>query len=189
MENFNSLGVFTNGTKINALNKICREFNANVLAGCKTQAAWQQATEEQQFKNILGVRMDTRSIVVHNINKQMQRNQHGGCAMMAMGCFSAKVVKTGVDPYRLGRWCWMKVGSGEKKTWIVMIYQSSSTSTTNSAGTTVREQHEQYFEARGDIRPTQIIFFDQLIAQLVVWKATDSDIILLGDFNKNVYTG
>ncbi len=38
MENFNSLGVFTNSTKINALNKICREFKADVLAGCKTQA-------------------------------------------------------------------------------------------------------------------------------------------------------
>jgi hypothetical protein len=83
----------------------------------------------------------------------------------------------------------MKVGSGEEKTRIVMIYQPSGTGTTNSANTTVREQHEQYFEARGDIRPARIIFFDQLIAQLVVWKATDSDIILLGDFNENVYTG
>jgi hypothetical protein len=109
--------------------------------------------------------------------------------MMALGRFSAKVVETGVDPYGLGRCCWMKVGSGEKKTWIVMIYQPSGTSTTNSASTTMREQHEQYFEARGDIRPARIIFFDQLIAQLVVWKTTNSDIILLGDFNKNVYTG
>jgi hypothetical protein len=142
MENFNSLGVFTNGTKINALKKICREFKADVLAGCETQADWCQATEEQQFKNILGVGMDRRSIVAHNINKQMQRNQHGGCAMMAMGCFSAKVVETGVDPYSLGRWCWMKFGSGEKKKRIVMIYQPSGTSITNSAGTTVREQHD-----------------------------------------------
>jgi hypothetical protein len=133
--------------------------------------------------------MDTRSIVAHNINEQMQRNQHNGCAMMAMGRFTAKAVETGVDPYSLERWCWMKVGSREKKTWIAMIYQPSGTSTTNSAGTTVREQQEKYFEARGDIMPAQIIFFDQLIAQLVVWKATNSDIILLGDFNKNVYTG
>jgi hypothetical protein len=27
------------------------------------------------------------------------------------------------------------------------------------------------------------------MAQLVVWKATDADIILLGDFNENVYFG
>ncbi len=84
VENFNSLGVFTNGTKINALNTMCREFKADILAGCKTQADWRQATEEQQFKNIIGVGMDTRSIVAPNINEKMQRNQHSGCATMAM---------------------------------------------------------------------------------------------------------
>jgi hypothetical protein len=47
--------------------------------------------------------MDTRRIVEHNINEHMQRNQHGGCAIMAMGQFTAKVVETGVDPYSLGR--------------------------------------------------------------------------------------
>jgi hypothetical protein len=78
----------------------------------------------------------------------------------------------------------MKVGSGEKKTWMVMTYQLSGSSSTNPTGTTVQEQHEQYFEARGDMRSARSILFDQLIAQLVVWK-----IILLGDFNENVYTG
>jgi hypothetical protein len=77
---------------------------------------WCQATEEQQFRNVIGVMMETRSIVVHNINKQMHWNQHGGCTMMAMGQFSADVDDTRVDPYDLGRWCWMKVRSGEKKT-------------------------------------------------------------------------
>jgi hypothetical protein len=111
--------------------------------------------------------MDTQSVVAHNINERMQRNQHGGCAMMAMGRFLAEVVETGVDHYSLGRWCWMKVGSGDKKTQIVMAYQPSGSSSSNSAGTTVREQHEQYFEAQGDLRSTKAIFFEQLIAQLV----------------------
>jgi hypothetical protein len=39
------------------------------------------------------------------------------------------------------------------------------------------------------LRSAKAIFFEQLIAQLVVWKTTDADIILLGDFNENVYTG
>jgi hypothetical protein len=60
--------------------------------------------------------MDTQSVVAHNINEQMQHNQHGGCAMMAMGRFSAEVVETDVDHYGLARWCWMRVGSGDKKT-------------------------------------------------------------------------
>jgi hypothetical protein len=33
------------------------------------------------------------------------------------------------------------------------------------------------------------MFFEQLIAQLVVWKTMGLDIILLGDFNENMYTG
>jgi len=49
MENFNSLGFFTDGMKINALNKLCRKFDTDILAGCKTQADWRQATNEQQF--------------------------------------------------------------------------------------------------------------------------------------------
>ncbi len=110
--------------------------------------------------------MDTQSIVAHNINEQMQQNQHGGCAMMAIGRFSAEVVETGVDHYGLGQWCWMKVGSGDKKTQIVMAYQPLGSSSTNLAGTTVREQHEQYFKAQGDLRSTRLNFFEQLIAQL-----------------------
>ncbi len=96
---------------------------------------------------MIGVGIDTRSIVTHNVNEQMQQNQHGGCTMMAMGCFSAKVVESGVDPSGLGRWCWFKVGSGDKKNRIVMAFQPSSSRSASSAGTTVREQHEQYFEA------------------------------------------
>jgi len=49
MENFNSLGFFTKGTKINSLNKLCRKYNTGILAGCKAQADWRQATDEQQF--------------------------------------------------------------------------------------------------------------------------------------------
>ncbi len=70
-----------------------------------------------------------------------------------------------------------------------MAYQPSGSSSPNLAGTMVREQHKQYFKARGDLRSARLIFFEQFIAQLVVWKTTDTDIILLGDFNENMYTG
>ncbi len=73
MENCNKLGVFTKDTKINSLNKLCRQFNTDILEGCETQADWRQASEaeEQPFRNAIGVGMETRSIVAHNINEQM----------------------------------------------------------------------------------------------------------------------
>jgi hypothetical protein len=64
MENFDSLGIFTNG----------QQFNTNILAGCKTQADWCQASEEQQFRNVIGIGMESRSVVAYNINKRMQQN-------------------------------------------------------------------------------------------------------------------
>jgi hypothetical protein len=50
-------------------------------------------------------------------------------------------------------------------------------------------QHKRYFEARSNLRSARTIFFEQLIAQLIVWKHIDSDIVLLGVFNENVYSG
>jgi hypothetical protein len=114
MENFNSLGVFNKGTKIYSLNKLYHQFNTDILAGCKTQADWHQASEEQQFRNAIGMGMETRSIDAHSVDEQMQWNQYGGCAMMALGCFSAEIIKTGVDPYGLGHLCWLRVCSGDK---------------------------------------------------------------------------
>jgi hypothetical protein len=55
----------------------------------------------------------------------------------------------------------MKVGSGDKATWIVMAYQPSGLNSSASVGTTVQEQHEQYFEAWGDSHPAHTIFFEQ----------------------------
>ena len=82
--------------------------------------------------------------------------------MMAMGTMSPKVVESGVDFTGLGHWCWMRVGLGTKKTRIVIANQPCNSG--QSAGTTVKDQ-------------------------LLVWKQVDQDIVLLGDFNKNVYTG
>jgi hypothetical protein len=65
-----------------------------------------------------------------------------------------------------------------------MAYQPLGSKLTYSAGTTVHEQHKRYFEARDDLRPARTIFYEQLIAQLIVWKHTDLDIKLLGDLMK-----
>jgi hypothetical protein len=94
--------------------------------------------------------METRSIVAHNVYEQMQWNQYGGCAMMAMGRFSAEVIKTGVDPYGLECWCWLRVGSGAKKNRTVKAYQPSGSKLTNSTNGTLRptvtwDQHIQLF--------------------------------------------
>ena len=69
-----------------------------------------------------------------------------------------------------------------------MAYQPSNSGCT-SAGTTIKDQQMRYFCAWGDTRSPRTIFFEQLITQLLLWKAIDNNIVLLGDFNENIYTG
>jgi hypothetical protein len=117
----------------------------------------------------------------------MRSNQYGGCVMMAMGTLSPEVIDSGVDSTGLGRWCWIRLGSGTKKTRIVMAHQPSNSG--RSAGTTIKDQHSRYFGALGDARSPRTIFYEQLVSQLISWKAFDNDIVLLGDFNENVHSG
>jgi hypothetical protein len=124
---------------------------------------------------------------LRNINERMWPNQFGGRAMMAMSTITPEVIDTGVDITGLGRWCWMLLGSDQKKTRIVMAYQPSNSGL--SAGTTVKDQQAQYFQSLGDARSPRTIFYEQLVLQLALWKSSDNDIILLGDFNKHVYNG
>ena len=187
MENFNSLCVMSGNAKITALNNMCREYNVDILCGCETQIDWRQVPQSRRFSNLFGVGTDTRSVVAHNINERMQPNQFGGCAMMAFNTISSEVIDTGVDITGLGRWCWLLMGSGRKRTRIVMAYQPSNSG--RSAGTTVKDQHARYFQALGDARSPRTIFFEQLVSQLAIWKASDNDIILLGDFNEHIYNG
>jgi hypothetical protein len=92
MENFNSLCVNLGNSKINAINNLCRDFKVDILCGCKTQVDWRQVPELRRFHNLIGAGTQRRSIVVHNINKQMRVNQYGGCAIMAMSMIAPEVV-------------------------------------------------------------------------------------------------
>jgi hypothetical protein len=122
----------------------------------------------------------------YNTNEQMTPNQYGGCPMMALGTLSPEVINSGIDSTGLGRWCWIHLGSDTKKTRIVMAYQPSNL---GRSGTTIKDQHSRYFQALGDARSERTIFFEQLMSQLISWKAINNDIVLLGNFNKKMYTG
>jgi hypothetical protein len=163
-------------SKINAINNLLRDFKVDMLCGCKMQVDWRMVPQDQRFHNLFGAGSETRSVVAHNTNEHMRPNQYGGCAMMALSTLSPKVVDSGIDSTGLGRLCWIRLRSRTKNTQIVMAYQQSNFGW--SAGTTVKDQHSRYFHALGDARSPRTIFFEQLVSQLITWKATDNNIVL-----------
>jgi hypothetical protein len=107
---------------------------------------------------------------------------------MVFESFTPEMIDSGINTTGLGRWCWVCVGLGSKKTRIVMAYQPSNPGS-SSAGTTVKDQHSRYFCALGNARSLCTIFFKQLVSQLIICKSVDNNIVLMGDFNENIYTG
>ena len=77
---------------------------------------------------------------------------------------------------------------GGKKTRTVQLYVPGDPGR-RSKGFTVWDQQSRVWEKRGDLRSPRTILFEQIVTKLLLWKAAGEEIILMGDLNKNVYTG
>ena len=87
-----------------------REYGADILAGCETQADWRFASDTQKFGNLFGQAQEKRHVAANNTTEKVKRDQKGGTAMMTSGRLSGLVLDTGSDETDLGRWCWIKLG-------------------------------------------------------------------------------
>jgi len=187
-ENWNSLGVFTGGAKITKVNALVKKYQIDTLAGCETQCDWRQADKLHQFENLLAFGVNKRCQVGHNTTEKTVRDQKGGTAIATFGRLALQVTGSGCDHTGLGRWAWQLIGKGDLTTIVVVVYHPCDKNK-NSKGFTTFQQHERYFQARGDFRSPRTILFEQLITQLRIWKSEGNEIILCGDFNENVYEG
>jgi hypothetical protein len=193
-ENFSSLSVFSVGTmhhkKILQINKLMADYGVDILAGCKTRTDWWFVeSEEDKYCNLFGNGRPTRGVCGYNINNEkMKQDQWGGTCISAFGRLASFVTATGVDSTGLGQWSWLHVGGGCKTRQVITAYQPVR-SNKYTHGRTVWDQHVWYFEAQGEIRNPRAMFQSDLLSLLSVWKAAGDEILLLGDFNEDVYTG
>ena len=108
--------------------------------------------------------------------------------MVAFGRISTFVKESPKDPSNLGRFCSMLFTGGGKKTRLVQLYVPSNPGK-KSKGFTVWDHQSRVWEKKGDLRSPRMILFEQIISRLLLWKSVGEEIILMGDFNENVYTG
>jgi hypothetical protein len=108
--------------------------------------------------------------------------------MVAAGRISMMVKATGTDTTGLGWWAWVYMGGGGNTTCILVAYQPCQP-LCNTGSDTVWEQHRCYFKAQGNTKSLMMNFQDDLVALLTEWKIAGNEIVLMGDFNEDVYTG
>ena len=99
-ENFNSLGVFTQGKarrkKIKRLRELAGKYDIDVMCGVETQTDWRYAKTSENFDNLLFRGEERKSVVGFNsAEDKMCRHQEGGTAMVARGRLSGMVLESG----------------------------------------------------------------------------------------------
>jgi hypothetical protein len=105
-----------------------------------------------------------------------------------LGCFSSYVTEVGVDSSGLGRWLWLYVGGGGENTQLITAYQPYNP-WKKTQGKTVWDQQLRYFKSLNKIRNPRLMFKADLLNLLWRWKAAGNEVLLLGNFNKDVYSG
>jgi hypothetical protein len=83
---------------------------------------------------------------------------------------------------------WLYIGGGGKNTLIITAYQPVKPRN-KTRGETVWDQKVGYFKSCREVMQPRLIFQADLLNLIRIWKTTGDGIILLGDFNKNVYEG
>ncbi len=78
------------------------------------------------------------------------------------------------------------MGGGGKTTCVLVAYQPCQPHR-NTGNDTVWDEHLQYFEARGNTKSPILNFHDDLIGLLTKWKNAADEIVIMANFNEDVY--
>ena len=187
-ENWNSLGVFTHTWKVDRLKYLIKHLDIDLLAGCEVQCDWTFVDQSSRFPDLLSQAQAIKGLASHNTTERIQREQMGGTAVAATGRLVDIVSETGSDPTGLGRWTWLKLGSGRPTTRVICGYLPCKPGR-SSRGRTVWEQQQRYFESKGDFRYPSTIFVEDIIGAITKWRQEGEQVILAIDANQDVYNG
>jgi hypothetical protein len=195
MENWNSLKYFTekNHDRIHRIDALRRKYSADILAGCEVQTDWSMAERDKQFDDLFGLGIPRQGGAAHNTEDEgiTNRCQPGGVAAIAFGKLS-EYVKVEPDPTGLARWITLTLTNEERVSRVVMAYKPCYPSAIrrrgkDRLGSTVWEQQDRYWRKRDNFDDPRDIFNEDLLALLRKWRAAKEEVILMGDFNEDIY--
>lgn len=187
-----------------------KRLQADVHAGCEVQVDWSLLGHgNPKNHDLFAPPEDRKSVVAWNTQEQSAPSQVGGVAMMVTGLVSNYTKPNssndgrGRDPRGLGRWCSLLMEGSCGPARLVTYYRPHGpTKTEGEILKGLREpkdvtkvslsawaQQKRYYKAKGMFAADPRSEADNdLLHQLRKWKQQNEEIILLGDFNQNVYT-
>ena len=109
--------------------------------------------------------------------------QFGGVALIAIGEIVHRIVESGKDERKLGRWVWIRIqGKHNQCTRIISGYRPNVSHELGS----VYQQQIRYLEQEGETKDPLTVFDEDLSALINSWKESGDEIILGMDSNEDV---
>lgn len=198
-ENVNNLSLYDvkRVWKVPKLKEVNRRYQTDgyLLQDCDGNGTdfW-QLSEDQAFDVLFG-ETDCRYVTANNTTEASAWTQYGGVATINFPRLAGFILEMGKDPTGLARWCYTYVGTASRKTQIVTAYRPVKPPHSQRKGKhrgwyTRWAQHRRWIRKNGFGRISPWAkFYQDLLQQLLTWKAAGDEIILFMDVNDHVYNG
>jgi hypothetical protein len=130
---------------------------------------------------------DIRSIVAHNVHKNIGRVQQGGTSLLLFGHLTKQLDQneSGKDEMGLRRWSVMTLQGDGVRTRMICRYNPCGNAKLNS-GTTYQQQRRYFVMMKKDTTCPRKRFHDDLLKQLNKWRQEGDCLIVCMDANKDI---
>jgi hypothetical protein len=173
-------------TRHQELIKDISESKLDILGMVETNLCWTNIPTsnkpQQRFKHEF-----TAVNVSYSYNATNPENftklQYGGTMIMSVNSCSHKIIETGFDTTKLGRWSWTRYrGPNSMTLRIVCVYRPVRSNCING----VYRQHETFYKNNNIDTCPRLKIMEDLDAELRAWTSIDNYFIVMGDFNENI---
>ena len=192
MQNIQGLGFDKRERKYKLIYNFIRQYEVDLIGMVETNTFWPKVQMKKSIYERTKEWFEARYLNVgyNERDKDPPRSQHGGVINMTMDKLTHKVVESGGDPRKLGRWSWVRFrGKNNRHLRVATIYRPcvpvTSTNITKGAHT-VHCQHVRALLKDNVPGQPRRIMMDDLHEEVVKWKEEGDSIIVMGDFNEDV---
>ena len=139
----------------------------------------------ETFDSFFDAEILLRSVTGHNQTENPETaHQQGGTGLMCTNEISEYLRGTGTDPRGLGRWSWMRFGSGSHHTRVVSVYAVKKG--IKPGWGTVCQQHLRYCQLHDLECTPHELFCSDFLLQLQEWVRQGDRLLIMMDANEHV---